>query len=132
MNEPNDTAQEGFDQLKRNLEVRYPEDSDLSLDEFLNVESLLAYAVPAPIPERPTGSYRTTSSSGPRPSARTATSCRWRADTCSRWLHPRPGGDCWASTSARNMSGTGSSISPTAEWPCASTPLPGSTACRSI
>lgn len=26
------------------------------------------------------------------------------------------------------MSGTGSSISPTAEWPCASTPLPGSTA----
>lgn len=79
-----------------------------------------------------TGSYRTTSSSGPRPSARTATSCRWRADTCSRWLHPRPGGDCWASTSARNMSGTGSSISPTAEWPCASTPLPGSTACRSI
>lgn len=42
MNEPNDTAQEGFDQLKRNLEVRYPEDSDLSLDEFLNVESLLA------------------------------------------------------------------------------------------
>lgn len=45
MNEPNDTAQEGFDQLKRNLEVRYPEDSDLSLDEFLNVESLLALAV---------------------------------------------------------------------------------------
>lgn len=27
MSEPNDTAQEGFDQLKRNLEVRYPEDS---------------------------------------------------------------------------------------------------------
>lgn len=26
MNEPNDTAREGFDQLKRNLEVRYPED----------------------------------------------------------------------------------------------------------
>lgn len=26
MSEPNDTAQEGFDQLKRNLEVRYPED----------------------------------------------------------------------------------------------------------
>lgn len=45
MSEPNDTAQEGFDQLKRNLEVRYPEDSDLSLDEFLNVESLLALAV---------------------------------------------------------------------------------------
>lgn len=45
MNEPNDAAQEGFDQLKRNLEVRYPEDSDLSLDEFLNVESLLALAV---------------------------------------------------------------------------------------
>lgn len=45
MNEPNDTAQEGFDQLKRNLEVRYPEDSDLSLDEFLNVESLLTLAV---------------------------------------------------------------------------------------
>lgn len=44
MNEPNDAAQEGFDQLKRNLEVRYPEDSDLSLDEFLNVESLLALA----------------------------------------------------------------------------------------
>ena len=45
MSEPNDTAQEGFDQLKRNLEVRYPEDSDLSLDEFLNVESLLALTV---------------------------------------------------------------------------------------
>ena len=45
MSEPNDTAQEGFDQLKRNLEVRYPKDSDLSLDEFLNVESLLALAV---------------------------------------------------------------------------------------
>lgn len=45
MSEPNDTAQEGFDQLKRNLEVRYPEDSDLSLDEFLNVKSLLALAV---------------------------------------------------------------------------------------
>lgn len=45
MNEPNDAAQEGFDQLKRNLEVRYPEDSDLSLVEFLNVESLLALAV---------------------------------------------------------------------------------------
>lgn len=45
MSEPNDTAQEGFDQLKRNLEVRYPEDSDLSLVEFLNVESLLALAV---------------------------------------------------------------------------------------
>lgn len=45
MSEPNDTAQEGFDQLKRNLEVRYPEDSDLSLNEFLNVESLLALAV---------------------------------------------------------------------------------------
>ena len=45
MSKPNDTAQEGFDQLKRNLEVRYPEDSDLSLDEFLNVESLLALAV---------------------------------------------------------------------------------------
>lgn len=45
MSEPNDTAQEGFDQLKRNLEVRYPEDSDLCLDEFLNVESLLALAV---------------------------------------------------------------------------------------
>lgn len=45
MSEPNDTAREGFDQLKRNLEVRYPEDSDLSLDEFLNVESLLALAV---------------------------------------------------------------------------------------
>lgn len=25
MSEPNDTAQEGFDQLKRNLDVRYPE-----------------------------------------------------------------------------------------------------------
>lgn len=36
MSEPNDTAQEGFDQLKRNLEVRYPEDSDLSLDELYN------------------------------------------------------------------------------------------------
>lgn len=137
MSEPNDTAQEGFDQLKRNLEVRYPEDSDLSLDEFLNVESLLALAVrvcgpgrrspkgrqaPIELPAHQTRDHRR----GRPPHADGAPT------TCSRWLHPRPGGDCWASTSARNMSDTGSSISPTAEWPCASTPLPGSTACRSI
>ena len=131
MNEPNDTAQEGFDQLKRNLEVRYPEDSDLSLDEFLNVESLLALAVRVCGP-----------GADPRKADRLLSNYQLiRPETIgadghlmqmARWLHPRPGGDCWASTSARNMSGTGSSISPTAEWPCASTPLPGSTACRSI
>lgn len=136
MNEPNDTAQEGFDQLKRNLEVRYPEDSDLSLDEFLNVESLLALAVrvcgPGADPRKADRLLSNYQLIRPETIGADGHLMQMRADTCSRWPHPRPGGDCWASTSARNMSGTGSSISPTAEWPCASTPLPGSTACRSI
>ena len=93
MNEPNDTAQEGFDQLKRNLEVRYPEDSDLSLDEFLNVESLLALAGtrmrPGADPRKADRLLSNYQLIRPETIARTATSCRWRADTCSRWLHPR-------------------------------------------
>ena len=136
MNEPNDTAQEGFDQLKRNLEVRYPEDSDLSLDEFLNVESLLALAVRVCGP-----------GADPRKADRLLSNYQLiRPETIGadghlmqmarRHLFSLASSTAWrrllASTSARNMSGTGSSISPTAEWPCASTPLPGSTACRSI
>ena len=133
MSEPNDTAQEGFDQLKRNLEVRYPEDSDLSLDEFLNVESLLALAVRVCGP-----------GADPRKADRLLSNYQLiRPETIGadghlmqmarRHLFSLASSTAWRRLlGLYDMSDTGSSISPTAEWPCASTPLPGSTACRSI
>ena len=46
MSEPNDTAQEGFDQLKRNLEVRYPEDMATLLPSSTAPAIRAARAVP--------------------------------------------------------------------------------------
>ena len=41
----NATVPQGFEELKRALSVRYPEGTELSLRDFLNVESALALLV---------------------------------------------------------------------------------------